>query len=303
MPWGTERYTYGTTPTTYHFTGQRLESSLGLYFYGARWLDPAAGRFIQPDTMIPQQQGVQAWDRYAYSYNNPVKYTDPTGYFSEDQIKLYLGFEEDDPWEEVLKLFQKGGKYEGRWGWLETLRKAEIGDQITIDWNEGIPYNGEELPTTFTFDVDANGNLILTGDGMYFDAELGGLFGENYTLSHYTDLSDLCSPGKCGYTSMFTTSAIHDPYLHTKVKWEEFGNIGTDWELMEFLSATTVSGAMTGIMGASIGVACTNPISPASCPASITFLGPAFYGGVWSTWMIGTSAYKYFMNEYIETTP
>ena len=23
--WGTERYTYGTTPTTYHYTGQRLD--------------------------------------------------------------------------------------------------------------------------------------------------------------------------------------------------------------------------------------------------------------------------------------
>jgi hypothetical protein len=41
----------------------------------------------------------------------------------------------------------------------------------------------------------------------------------------------------------------------------------------------------------------------ASCLASNTFLGPVFYGGVWSTWMIGTSANKNFMNEYIETTP
>jgi len=28
-PWGTERYTYGSTPTNYHFTGQRLESVTG----------------------------------------------------------------------------------------------------------------------------------------------------------------------------------------------------------------------------------------------------------------------------------
>jgi hypothetical protein len=38
------------------------------------------GRFIQADTVIPQQQGVQAWDRYAYVNNSPVKYTDPTGH-------------------------------------------------------------------------------------------------------------------------------------------------------------------------------------------------------------------------------
>ena len=80
MPWGEQRYASGTTPTSFRFTGQRQESSLGLYFYGARWYDPALGRFTSPDTIIPQQQGVQAWDRYAYTNNNPVKYTDPSGY-------------------------------------------------------------------------------------------------------------------------------------------------------------------------------------------------------------------------------
>ena len=303
-PWGTERYTNGTTPTTYHFTGQRLENGIGLYYYGARWYDPSAGRFVQADTIIPNPGNSQAWDRYAYSYSNPIKYTDPTGYFSEDQIKDFFGFEEDNPWGEVLKLFQKGGKYEGRWGWLETLRRAEVGDQITVDWMEGVSSNGDSLPESLTFDIGGNGNLILKGNGIYFNAEIAGIFGKNFTLSHYTDLSELlCSPGKCGYTTEFSTAARHEPYLHSKVKWGEFGNVGKNMELLEFLSATSVTGAMTGIMGAAIGLACTNPTSPAACPASITFLGPAFYGGVWSPWMIGTSTYEYFINEYIENTP
>ena len=43
--------------------------------------DPALGRFTQPDTIIPEQtQGTQAWDRYAYVNNNPVKYNDPSGH-------------------------------------------------------------------------------------------------------------------------------------------------------------------------------------------------------------------------------
>jgi len=32
--------------TSYRYTGQRLAEA-GLYFYGARWYDPALGRFIQ----------------------------------------------------------------------------------------------------------------------------------------------------------------------------------------------------------------------------------------------------------------
>ncbi len=79
-PWGGRRYANGSIPTTFQYTGQRLDSGIGLYFYGARYYDPAAGRFIQPDTMVPQQQGVQAWDRYAYVGNNPLRYTDPSGH-------------------------------------------------------------------------------------------------------------------------------------------------------------------------------------------------------------------------------
>ena len=69
------------TPTDYQYTGQRNEAGIGLYFYNARWYDPALGRLAQADTIVPQaSQGVQAWDRYAYISNNPVNGTDPTGH-------------------------------------------------------------------------------------------------------------------------------------------------------------------------------------------------------------------------------
>ncbi len=117
-PWGTERYTSGTTPTTFHFTGQRLESYINLYWYGSRWYDPYLSRWIQPDSIVPSnktysplvvdyhetkflmQLNQENWrrlqdlnfklpavpinsttfDRYAYALNNPVIYTDPDGH-------------------------------------------------------------------------------------------------------------------------------------------------------------------------------------------------------------------------------
>ena len=79
-PWGTTRYTSGTTPTTYKFTGQRYECSIGLYYYGARWYDSSAGRFISADNIIPGAGNPQAYDRYAYALNNPLRYTDPNGH-------------------------------------------------------------------------------------------------------------------------------------------------------------------------------------------------------------------------------
>ncbi|MDQ3004855.1 MAG: RHS repeat-associated core domain-containing protein [Chloroflexota bacterium] len=79
--WGETRYTFGNEKTKYQYTGQfSYTADFGLYFYNARWYDPSLGRFAQADTIIPQSQGVQAWDRYAYVNNNPIKYVDPNGH-------------------------------------------------------------------------------------------------------------------------------------------------------------------------------------------------------------------------------
>jgi RHS repeat-associated protein len=73
-------------PTNYQFTGQYNESDFGLYFYNACWYDSSLGRFAQADTIIPPTQGVQAWNRYAYTNNNPLRYIDPTGHKICDNI-------------------------------------------------------------------------------------------------------------------------------------------------------------------------------------------------------------------------
>jgi len=51
-----------------------------LYDYGARFYDPALGRFISADTVVPGAGNPQALNRYAYVRNNPLRYTDPTGH-------------------------------------------------------------------------------------------------------------------------------------------------------------------------------------------------------------------------------
>jgi RHS repeat-associated protein len=89
-PWGEVRYAGGNTPTEYQFTSQySYETDFGLLFFNARWLDPSTGRFAQADTIIPHGQGVQAWDRYAFVNNNPLRYTDPSGHALDDGCRDY----------------------------------------------------------------------------------------------------------------------------------------------------------------------------------------------------------------------
>ena len=79
---GESRFTVGSLPTRYQFTGQAShEADFGLYFYKARWCDPALSRWSQPDTVVPSPENPLDWDRYSYTRNNPLKYTDPDGHF------------------------------------------------------------------------------------------------------------------------------------------------------------------------------------------------------------------------------
>ncbi len=79
-PWGGTRCSAGVTPTARRFTGQIEDAAIGLYFYTARYYDPALGRFIQADTLVPSPANPQSLNRYAYVLNSPLRYTDPTGH-------------------------------------------------------------------------------------------------------------------------------------------------------------------------------------------------------------------------------
>ena len=124
--WGETRYTFGGEKTRYQYTGQySYTSDFGLYFYNARWYDSSLGRFAQADTIIPLNQGVQAWDRFAYTNNNPVRYTDPTGHkycLKDDKCDdniltgsgkdFFRDYEGYSAWERNIlrKLYDNGGQ-------------------------------------------------------------------------------------------------------------------------------------------------------------------------------------------------
>ena len=73
-PHGNTRYSSGSSPTSFGYTGQRADSSTGLDYYNARYYDPVAGQFTSADTVD------DGFNRYGYVAGNPTTYTDPTGH-------------------------------------------------------------------------------------------------------------------------------------------------------------------------------------------------------------------------------
>jgi RHS repeat-associated protein len=77
-PYGEDRGLGLTLPDNRSFLNKTLNKNTGLIQMGARQYDATIGRFISVDPLqIPDDP--QQWNGYAYSNNNPVVYSDPTG--------------------------------------------------------------------------------------------------------------------------------------------------------------------------------------------------------------------------------
>nr|WP_199489111.1 RHS repeat-associated core domain-containing protein [Mesonia sp. K7] len=57
-------------------------------YYGARYYNPKWSIWLSVD---PLAEEMPAWSSYAYTFQNPIRYTDPTGMIGEDWIKDRYG--------------------------------------------------------------------------------------------------------------------------------------------------------------------------------------------------------------------
>jgi hypothetical protein len=126
------------------------------------------GRFAQADSIVPG--GVQGLDRYAYVNNAPVQNTDPTGYFSPEEIKKYLKNAYGDKWEKFWDAWQNDNLF---WS---MLLAADIGDDLhapTSLLGEGSFTSCDTGPFCFQsdeghdlYEYQGNGPYILERNGL-----------------------------------------------------------------------------------------------------------------------------------------
>jgi RHS repeat-associated protein len=70
------------------FTSHEHIDHVGLIHMGGRVYDPEIGRFLSPDPFVQFPASTQGFNRYAYVGNNPLSYTDPSGYFLKELGKV-----------------------------------------------------------------------------------------------------------------------------------------------------------------------------------------------------------------------
>ncbi|TVL01868.1 hypothetical protein AYI82_21730 [Shewanella algae] len=88
-PWGKQTAAYSHSllndyiapAASKGYTGHEGIDNLNLIHMNGRIYDPTIGRFLQADPHIQAPTDTQSYNRYSYVLNNPMSYTDPSGYF------------------------------------------------------------------------------------------------------------------------------------------------------------------------------------------------------------------------------
>jgi RHS repeat-associated protein len=81
---------YLTQTTSRGFTGHEMLDAFGLIHMNGRVYDPELGRFLTADPFVQFPTNTQSYNRYSYVLNNPLAYTDPSGYNLLGLFKLAM---------------------------------------------------------------------------------------------------------------------------------------------------------------------------------------------------------------------
>ena len=71
------------------YTGHEQMAGFGLINMNGRLYDPYLQRFLSPDNMVQDPLNAQNYNRYSYCLNNPLMYTDPTGWLTKSLKEIY----------------------------------------------------------------------------------------------------------------------------------------------------------------------------------------------------------------------
>jgi uncharacterized protein RhaS with RHS repeats len=104
-----------------------------------RIYDPQLGRFLTPDPFVPSPTFSQSWNRYSYVLNNPLGYTDPSGFDEEPTAT--------NPW-----------VWKNVW-WVPAINVPAPGHEKDKEKEKGDKQDGEETGLTVVpVDVQTAGN-------------------------------------------------------------------------------------------------------------------------------------------------
>jgi RHS repeat-associated protein len=162
----------------YTYNGKERDET-GLYYYGARYYDPAIGRFITRDPVMGKKESPQTLNRYVYCINNPLTYVDPAGTDSNNTQ------------ETVEEIFRR----------LQAVNPDELKEiQAALDNNEIEPVDAlKKVLELLGFEVKEENDALLieVSEGDWFGIKIDNTIGDWGTIKDNNILINFTS-GKVG---------------------------------------------------------------------------------------------------------
>lgn len=130
LSWQTAVAPIEAISTTRGYTGHEQLDSVGLIHMNGRVYDAKLGRFMSADPFVQYADSTQSYNRYTYVNNNPLSYTDPSGYLSLKSFtrKLHKAFKKATPYIKAAALmyvsYQMGGA--GAYGYASAAASGAI---------------------------------------------------------------------------------------------------------------------------------------------------------------------------------
>ena len=196
-PWGKQSAVYNTgllanyiaPAATKGYTGHEHISHLDLIHMNGRIYDATIGRFMQADPFIQAPSDTQSYNRYSYVKNNPMSYTDPSGFFLD---KLWKGIKKY--WRPIVAIVAAVVTYGAASGWAASwgmTSMTTVGAGVTGSCGIGLSVGGYAFAGAAAGAVAGGvmtGSLSGTAKGALTGAITGGVTGA--LSSTGTGLSD-----------------------------------------------------------------------------------------------------------------
>jgi RHS repeat-associated protein len=291
------------TATDRGFTGHEHLDDVGLIHMNGRVYDPLIGRFMTADPQIQDITNLQAFNRYSYVLNNPLGFTDPTGFSLRSRIShAFHSLVAFDPLYNTLialRGIRDGNLAEAMEGFMHAASPTSIWvDRYVRNHPSLAPYYEMAMTTACSIESAGVGSMACAAGAT---AYVTGLMGGGNT--------DILKAGAISFATAYAMNEVgnftgHQPGFLSVEHFENIaGHALVGCASTAASGGSCRSGAMSGGFG-SLATPLTSGLGPFGLAATMVVGGAAseLGGGKFANGA-KTAAFGYLFNYLVDPTP
>jgi len=205
------------------FTGHEHLYSFGLINMNGRMYDPIMSSFLSVDNFVQQPDNSQNFNRYSYCFNNPLRFTDPSGYFvtiPPEFVEMFEYAQDKEYFRDcIMELGINPNTVQYNTDETEGIRKTTVSWMIGNDKYEMVKFDYIYLKDYYQ--QNRNGCAAISFWALEAQHHPGTYFDENYFME--------CIPNS--YTEGTSVRELCEIFVGTQIEDNYFPGISETYHL------------------------------------------------------------------------